>query len=172
MITLVETKTYSAKDLVERFLNEGYINCANYLQCEINDDAVELFESELLEFNNFDDMEFDDVVAFIESRLKKSLIDVDSIVTIKNFGSLYTTYAEWFIENGLDKQLAGHYCYGYSPMPTERERMKNMKFIVLAKGLHNDGRDMIYAITPYDCTYNKDRYGKVFLINADGVKKA
>ena len=85
-------------------------------------------------------------------------IEVGDKVRITYVGKLYSTYWKFFVENQLSPSLLGRYQYERSDIDTKE------KYVVEYIGEHSNKKDKV-------CVIREDyEYGKVFLIDMDGVK--
>lgn len=108
----------------------------------------------------------------IEEHAESDGIKIGDIVTVVNDGEGYSTYTQWFTENGYDEFLP-RYAYGVRYFKTSLGFEDSDTFKVIGKGSDAFERDVL-MITP-DFSNPEVLYGKhednVFLINEDGVKK-
>lgn len=108
----------------------------------------------------------------IEEHTESDEIKIGDIVTVVDEGESYSTYTNWFTENGYDEFLP-RYAYGVRHFKTSLGFEDSDTFKVIGKGSSVFERDVL-MITP-DFSNPEVLYSRhedsVFLINERGVKK-
>ena len=108
----------------------------------------------------------------IEEHTESDVIKIGDIVTVVDEGESYSTYTNWFTENGYEEFLP-RYAYGVRHFKTSLGFEDGDTFKVIGKGSALFDGDAL-MITP-NFSNSKVLYGKhedsVFLINVRGVKK-
>lgn len=92
---------------------------------------------------------------------KSDEIKVGDMVSVIESGYSYPNYANWFIDNNIDKDIAIRYAYGSEPYV-------GRLYYVKAIAEHKDGHDIIYCIQE-----NKENDGlnPAYLISREGIEK-
>lgn len=108
----------------------------------------------------------------IEEHTESDEIKIGDIVTVVDDGRGYSTYTDWFVENGYEEFLP-RYAYGVRHFKTALGFEDGTPFKVIGKGSALFDGDVL-MITP-NFSNPKVLYGEheesVFLINEQGVKK-
>lgn len=108
----------------------------------------------------------------IEEHTKIDEIKIGDIVIVADEGESYSTYTNWFVENGYEEFLP-RYAYGVRNFKTTLGFEDSDTFKVIGKGSALFGGDAL-MITP-DFSNPEVLYGRhedsVFLISKQGVKK-
>lgn len=121
-------------------------------------------------FLDFDDKSGDIEWYYTAWMLKKSdkpkpevtEIKVGDKVTVVNYKKAYDTYAQWFIDNDIDKEIATRYAYKSAPQD-------GVHYFVKAIAPHgHDPKTILYCIQGDE--YN-DGLNPAYLISRDGIEK-
>lgn len=89
---------------------------------------------------------------------------VGDMVKVVRCGQAYTTYENWFKEQGLGAYYTTRYAYSINPYDINDSKTV---YKIIKRGLHSDRETNLYLIQRFD-----NEYTSMFLIGEEGLKVA